>query len=146
MPIQNDLCRFCHLVLSEHIGGDAPVDQLWFGGDLALQLKTRRPGYVKLPGGRSVRRRIDAAAARRASQPRSEHLVDPYQLVLIDDTVRDWARISFTDLPALSETAQQLLEEFDQFARKQRCSRAARVAHLQALRAAGLAGCRRADR
>jgi site-specific recombinase XerC len=142
LPLKQDRCRFCHLVLAQHaLAGRHPNghhgghgDQLWFGGSAALQLWTSQPGaYDHKQGWRATRQRR-AAQAREAARPVSPALVDPGQLVLFEAPRRDWCLIDRTALPALTGPAQQLLDEFDRFARAQSWTPAIRTFHLRSLR------------
>src|SRR6266542_4914902 len=142
LPLKRDRCRFCHLVLTQHaLAGHGPDghlgdrgDQLWFGGRAALQLWTSQPGaYDHEQGWRATRQRR-AAQAREAARPISAALVDPHQFVLFEAPRRDWRLIDRTALPALTGPAQQLLDEFDRFARAQSWTPAIRAFHLRGLR------------
>lgn len=134
LPVRDHLCRFCHQVLAEHSAGDTPVDQLWFGGALAVQLRDRRPGGRY--GTNDRRRTLErtTASAREPAPLLSQHLVEPDQLVLVPDLRRDWTRVDFTELPALTPTAQRLLDEFTEIGRTERWTRDTLWANLRGLR------------
>src|SRR6266540_1405379 len=137
-----DCCRDCHLVLAQHAlaghdtdgrpGGQG--DQLWFGGGAAPQLWTSQPGAYDHKQGRRATRQRRAAQAREAARLVSAALVDPDQLALFEAPRRDWRWVDRTALPALTGPAQQLLDEFDQFARAQSWTPAIRAFHLRSLR------------
>ncbi len=66
---------------------------------------------------------------------RSCHLVLAQHALAGHDTDRrNWRRVERTALPALTGPAQQLLDEFDQFARAQSWTAAIRAFHLRSLR------------
>jgi len=142
LPLKRDRCRFCHLVLTQHaLAGHGPDghlgdrgDQLWFGGGAGLQLWTSQPGAYDHKQGRRATRQRRAAQAREAARPISAALVDPHQFVLFEAPRRDWRLIDRTALPALTGPAQQLLDEFDRFARVQSWTPATRAFHLRSLR------------
>jgi hypothetical protein len=142
LPLKQDRCRFCHLVLAQqalaehgtegHPGGQG--DQLWFGGAAGPQLWTSQPGTYAHKQGRRATQQRHAAHARQAARPVSPALVDPGQLVLFEAPRRGWRLIDRTALPALTGPAQQLLDEFDHFARAQAWTPAIRIFHLRSLR------------
>jgi hypothetical protein len=142
LPLKHDRCRSCHLVLAQHAlaghdtdgrpGGQG--DQLWFGGGAAPQLWTSQPGAYDHKQGRRATRQRRAAQAREAARLVSAALVDPDQLALFEAPRRDWRWVDRTALPALTGPAQQLLDEFDQFARAQSWTPAIRAFHLRSLR------------
>jgi len=117
LALKKSRCRFCHLVLTEH-GGDPRHggDQLWFGGSIALQLSTARPGAYDHRRGRPETRRRQTARLRAAARQISPHLADPDQLQLFDGPPRDWSRIDRAALPALTPEAQSLLAAYDRIA------------------------------
>jgi len=142
LPLKHDRCRSCHLVLAQHAlaghdtdgrpGGQG--DQLWFGGGAAPQLWTSQPGAYDHKQGRRATQQRRAAQGREAVRAVSPGLVDPNQLVLFEAPRRNWRRVERTALPALTGPAQQLLDEFDQFARAQSWTAAIRAFHLRSLR------------
>jgi integrase len=142
LPLKQDRCRFCHLVLAQHAlaGRDTDRhlaghgDQLWFGGGAGLQLWTSQPGVYDHKQGRRATPQQRATHAREAARPIFPALVDSGQLVLFEAPRRDWRRVDRTALPALTGPAQQLLDEFDQFARAQAWTPAIRTFHLRSLR------------
>ncbi len=109
-------------------------DQLWFGGGAAPQLWTSQPGAYDHKQGRRATQQRRAAQGREAVRAVSPGLVDPNQLVLFEAPRRNWRRVERTALPALTGPAQQLLDEFDQFARAQSWTAAIRAFHLRSLR------------
>ncbi|MBF6331895.1 site-specific integrase [Nocardia transvalensis] len=134
LPIKNDLCRFCQVLLAEYAPDQPPADQLWFGGELALTLNTRKLGYENRGGGRKGQRLKQIAAEREAARSLSPHLVNPHQIALIEDLPRDWHRVNLENLPALTLQAQTLLDAFDQRGRDQAWLGQTRNANTRVLR------------
>ncbi|MEW1734457.1 hypothetical protein AB0346_00710 [Nocardia beijingensis] len=134
LPIKDDLCRFCQVVSAEFAPDGPPADQLWFGGELALTLSTRKLGYQNRGSGRRKRRLKQIAAEREAARAFSPHLVDPHQIALIDDLARDWRQVNPQDLPALTIQAQMLLDAFDQRGRDEGWLSQTRNANSRVLR------------
>ncbi|WP_433662737.1 hypothetical protein ACQPW1_11660 [Nocardia sp. CA-128927] len=134
LPIKNDLCRFCQVLLAEYAPEQPPADQLWFGGELALTLNTRKLGYENRGKGRKGQRLKQIAAEREACRAFSPHLVNPHQIALIDDLPRDWRQLNSQNLPALTIQAQTLLDAFDQRGRDQSWLAQTRNANTRVLR------------
>jgi integrase len=117
LPLKDGQCRFCLLVLAEDLLGEGPVEQLWFGGAGFAPVLNTRLGPKRFNGTRKASAQARANAQRRAARRVSDHLVDPGQLLLIDDLRRDWDRVRRSPLPALTEQAQHLIDEFDELGR-----------------------------
>ncbi|MGY2116628.1 hypothetical protein ACW9HR_22210 [Nocardia gipuzkoensis] len=134
LPIKNDLCRFCQVLLAEHAPDQPPADQLWFGGEFALSLNTRKLGYQNRGSGRKKQRLKQITAEREATRASSPHLVDPHQIALIDDLPRNWRQVNPQNLPALTIQAQSLLDAFDQRGRDQAWLSQTRNANTRVMR------------
>ncbi|MGW2892933.1 site-specific integrase [Streptomyces griseoruber] len=112
------LCRFCRVVTLESEVDFAGIatdggDQLWIGREAAPQLRTldaRYPGLRRK--GRFESKRKLAQAAERAVRTVSAHLIDPGQLELFPTPPRDWTRLNEAGLPALTTTAETVMEDF----------------------------------
>jgi hypothetical protein len=119
LALTEGLCRFCTLALLEHPFARHSIDQQWFGlpGVAPVVITSGGPGRFGKSGRIKVAKR-QAAAARGETRKLSDHLVDPHQLALFDTPPRDWRPVLGMELPALTEQAQQLLDELDQIARR----------------------------
>ncbi len=120
LPLDQELCRFCRLVLAEtstDLSGAALVggDQLWLGGPFALQLSTANAEPSTRSQGRHAAKRRQARRVARLAQPLSMHLVDPAQGVLFDAAIRDWRRLTEADLPRLTDSAAALAADFNRY-------------------------------
>lgn len=112
---------------------DEPGTQLWLGAGFSLRLRTRSVfGYTCTSTNGRFRQRA-AQAADPEPPERSAHALTAGQGVLFD-LRRDWSRIDSDDLPALTEHAQTLLEQFRQAARAERWSVSLRTRATRSLR------------
>jgi site-specific recombinase XerD len=130
LPVGDGLCRGCRVHVAEH-GPQAltgPWTQLWFGGTLPR----RRRAASRSPVHRPSDRARSQLQTQRPARPVSPHLVDPNQSTLFAMR-RDWSGIDTRALPALTPTAQQLLEEFKQRSRTQAWAKGIRGQATRAL-------------
>jgi len=122
-PVRGDsLCRACSVHIAEcgPESAEGAGTQLWLGGEFALKLH-RRAGHLgyEVPHHRARQR---AAALLPPPVSISPHVVDRAQGMLFD-VRRDWSCITvglLDQLPALTPSAELLMEEFDRYARGRR--------------------------
>ncbi|MVO90250.1 hypothetical protein GPA10_37245 [Streptomyces sp. p1417] len=94
-------------------------DQLWFGREIGPRLRTldaRYPGARRK--GRYASKRRLAQEAEQAARSVSAHLTDPGQLELFDTPARDWTGLDEAELPALTEQAAAVLDDFTAYIRR----------------------------
>jgi hypothetical protein len=135
-PLKDGQCRFCHLVLNEHVGDGPVVEQLWFGAGLGHGLYTKQPGDYSQGSRKSRRRELERREkqARQADRRLSPHLINPHQIELFPSPARDWKRVQHTQLPMMTPEAEQLVVEFWQFTADQHWTIASRDVNARVLR------------
>lgn len=133
LPTAFGHCRLCRVVLLEaRLEGRAPVDQLWFGGDVDLYVNKT---YHRIGGERSREaRRIKARRRPRPVLVLSPHLVDPAQLELFPPRGRRWEAVENPGLVELTPQAAGLVQELRQLTREQSWADRPRKTSLRTLR------------
>jgi hypothetical protein len=135
-PLKNGQCRFCHLVMNEHVGDGPAVEQLWFGAGLGHGLYTKQPGDYSQGSRKSRRRELERREkqTRQADRRLSPHLINPHQLELFPPPARVWKRAQHTQLPTMTPKAEQLVAEFWQFTADQHWTIPSRDINAKVLR------------
>jgi DNA-binding Xre family transcriptional regulator len=135
-PLKDGQCRFCHLVLNEHVGDGPAVEQLWFGANLGHGLYTKQPGDYSQGSRKSRRRELERREkqTRQADRRLSPHLIDPHQLELFPPPARVWKRAQYIQLPTMTPEAEQLVADFWQFTADQHWTSPSRDINVKVLR------------
>ncbi len=142
LPLRDDHCRRCVLFLSEtqyDLDGVALAggDQLWFGGPFAPHLRVDHDRAGEPDGLYGWRRlqakRRAAIQTSRAARLVSPHLALPGQLDLFP-LARDWSRVDDRRLPALTPSAQEVLDGFVAHIRERGWRRRALSTSIRTLR------------
>jgi integrase len=129
------MCRGCLITVAE-FGPRAmaePATQLWLGAGFSLRLRTRSVfGYTRTSSGGRFRQRAATTAGHR-SQETSAHALTAGQGVLFY-LPRDWSLVASDALPALTEHAQALIDQFQRSARAEGWSISLRTRATRSLR------------
>ncbi len=129
LPLLDGYCRNCclHLTVFGVEAVDEPFTQLWLGDPIPAGIRVRRSALRSSGRTHSGERSLPAP---------SPHLAVPGEQVLMFHLQRDWSSLAGRrpdELPALTEPARRLVEDFEQVMREQHWERTRRFANRRTL-------------